>query len=192
MKVIGINGSARKDGNTALLINRVFDELRKEGIDCELLQLGGQRVQGCMACFGCSKNKDRRCVIKDDPVNLCIDKMAQADGIILGSPVYVADVSSEMKALIDRACLVNRANESFFRRKVGAAVMAVRRAGALHAFDTMNHFFSISEMMTVGSNYWNMAVGREIGDVLNDQEGMKTMEVLGQNMAWLLKKIHQK
>ncbi|MBF0386735.1 MAG: flavodoxin family protein [Candidatus Omnitrophica bacterium] len=190
MKVIGINGSARKDGNTALLIGKVFDELKKEGIECEMLQLAGKTVRGCKACYGCYNNKDRRCVIKDDPVQECIDKMAQADGIILGSPVYVADVSSEMKALIDRACLVNRANGSFLRRKVGAGVMAVRRGGAVHAFDTMNHFFSISEMVIVSSSYWNFALGREVGDVLKDEEGLQTMKVLGENMAWLLKKIH--
>lgn len=190
MKVIGISGSARKDGNTALLIGKVFDELRKEGIDCELIQLAGQSVKGCRACYGCFKNKDRRCVVKDDPVNACIQKMDEADGIILGSPVYVADASAEMKALIDRACLVNRANGSFLRRKVGAAVMAVRRGGATHAFDTMNHFFSISEIMIVSSSYWNFAIGREIGEVLKDEEGMQTMRTLGENMAWLLKKIH--
>lgn len=190
MRVIGINASARRDGNTALLIGKVFDELRQEGVDCELIQLAGKPVRGCQACYGCFRNKDRRCVIKDDPIQECIDKMGAADGIILGSPVYVADVSSEMKALIDRACLVNRANGSFLRRKVGAAVVAVRRGGATHAFDTMNHFFTISEMVIVSSSYWNFAFGREVGEVLNDDEGLQTMKVLGENMAWLLKKIN--
>ncbi|MEI6437759.1 MAG: flavodoxin family protein [Candidatus Omnitrophota bacterium] len=190
MKVIGINGSARKDGNTAILIGKVFDELKKEGIDCEMIQLAGKPVRGCGACYGCFKNKDKHCSIKDDRINECIDKMVEADGIILGSPVYVADVSAEMKALIDRSCLVSRANGSLFKRKVGAAVMAVRRGGATHAFDTMNHLFTISEMIIVSSSYWNFAVGREIGDVLKDEEGMQTMKVLGENMAWLLKRIH--
>ncbi|MBF0483354.1 MAG: flavodoxin family protein [Candidatus Omnitrophica bacterium] len=190
MKVIGINGSGRKDGNTAILINKVFDELKKEGIECELIQLAGQTVHGCTACYGCYKNKNNQCVIKDDPINECIEKMRTADGIILGSPVYVADVSSEMKALIDRACLVSRANDSMFRRKVGAAVTAVRRGGSIHAFDTINHFFTISEIMIASSSYWNFALGREIGDVLKDEEGMLTMKILGENMAWLLKKIH--
>jgi multimeric flavodoxin WrbA len=117
--------------------------------------------------------------------------MIAADAIILGSPVYVTDVSSEMKALIDRTCLVSRANGSFLRRKVGAAVMAVRRGGAIHAFDTMNHFFTISEMIVVGSNYWNFAFGREVGDVNQDEEGLQTMKVLGENMAWLLKKVNR-
>jgi multimeric flavodoxin WrbA len=192
MKVVAFNGSARRDGNTAILINLVFDELKKEGIKTELVQFGGKPVRGCMACFGCYRNKNNRCVIEEDVINDCIQKMIGADGIILGSPVYVTDVSAEMKALIDRACLVSRANGDSFRRKVGAAVMAVRRGGATHAFDTMNHFFTISQMVVVGSCYWNFAFGREIGEVRNDEEGVRTMKVLGENMAWLLKKVHRK
>ncbi|NTV28827.1 MAG: flavodoxin family protein [Candidatus Omnitrophica bacterium] len=188
MKVLAINGSARKDGNTAILIEKVLAELRREGIETELIQLAGKPVRGCTACYGCYRNKDNRCVI-DDQANQCIQKMIAADGIILGSPVYVADVSSEMKALMDRACLVTRANGGTLRRKVGAAVIAVRRGGAVHAFDTINHFFTISEMVVVGSCYWNFAFGREIGEVEKDEEGLRTMTVLGQNMAWLLKKV---
>ncbi|MBF0594628.1 MAG: flavodoxin family protein [Candidatus Omnitrophica bacterium] len=190
MKVLAINGSARRDGNTAILIEAVFHELRKEGIATEMIQLAGRPLRGCMACYGCFRNKNGRCVVEEDRFNECLEKMKTADGIILGSPVYVADVSAEMKALIDRACLVSRANGSFLRRKIGAAVMAVRRGGAIHGLDTMNHFFGISEMMTVGSSYWNFAVGREIGEVKNDEEGMNTMKVLGENMAWLLKKVN--
>jgi multimeric flavodoxin WrbA len=192
MKVVAFNGSARRDGNTAILINMVFDELKKEGIQTELVQFGGKPVRGCMACYGCFRNKNNRCVIEEDGINDCIQKMIEADGIILGSPVYVTDVSSEMKALIDRACLVTKSNGDTLRRKVGAAVMAVRRGGAIHAFDTMNHFFTISQMIVVGSCYWNFAFGREIGEVKNDEEGLRTMKVLGENMAWLLKKVHRK
>ena len=190
MKVIAINGSARKNGNTSILIEKVFGPLREEGIECEQVQLAGHEIRGCRACYKCSNKKNKRCSFEGDIVNECIGKMIEADGIILGSPVYVSDVSSEMKALIDRTCLVSRANGSFLRRKIGAAVMAVRRGGAIHAFDTMNHFFTISEMIVVGSSYWNFAFGREIGDVVNDEEGMQTMQVLGDNMAWLLKKIN--
>ncbi len=190
MKVVAINGSARKDGNTAILLATVLEELRKEGIETEMVQLAGRSMKGCLACYGCFRNKNGRCVIEDDQANEVIAKMAEADGIILGSPVYVADVSSGMKALIDRACLVSRANGNFLRRKVGTAVAAVRRGGVIHAFDTMNHFFSISEMYIVSSSYWNFAVGREIGEVRKDEEGMQTMKVLGENMAWILKKIH--
>ncbi len=189
MKVVAINGSARKDGNTSILIEEVFGPLRAQGIECQQIQLAGHTVRGCRACYGCYSKKDRRCSF-EDIVNECIAKMIDADGIILGSPVYVADVSSEMKALIDRTCLVSRANGNFLRRKVGAGLLAVRRGGAIHAFDTLNHFFTISEMMIVGSSYWNFAFGREIGEVSKDEEGMQTMNVLGENMAWLLKKIH--
>ncbi|MBF0486459.1 MAG: flavodoxin family protein [Candidatus Omnitrophica bacterium] len=192
MKVVAFNGSARKNGNTAMLINLVFDELHKHGIETELIQFGGEPLYGCKTCYNCYTSKNCRCIIKDDAVNQYIQKMKEADGVILGSPVYVADVSSSMKAFMDRACLVNRANDSFLKRKVGTAVLAVRRGGAIHAFDTMNHFFMISEMYVVSSSYWNFAFGREIGDVAKDEEGVGTMKVLGENMAWLLKKIHQR
>jgi multimeric flavodoxin WrbA len=190
MKVMAFNGSARKDGNTAILIGTVFNELEKEGIETELFQLAGKKIQGCIACFKCFKNKDRRCSVKKDVVNECIEKMVEADGIILGSPTYFADISPELKALIDRTGLVSRANGDMFQRKVGAAVVAVRRGGAIHAFDSINHFFFISQMIVPGSIYWNMGFGLDKGAVKEDQEGLQTMEVLGRNMAWLLKKIH--
>lgn len=191
MKVVGFNGSARKDGNTAILVKTVFGELEKEGIETELMQLAGKAIHGCIACFKCFKNKDQRCSVKKDVVNECIEKMLAADGIIFGSPTYFADVSTEMKALIDRSGMVARANDHMFRRKVGAAVVAVRRAGSIHAFDSINHFFFISQMIVPGSSYWNMGIGLDKGDVENDQEGIQTMTTLGQNMAWLLKKLHQ-
>jgi multimeric flavodoxin WrbA len=190
MKVVAFNGSARRDGNTAILIRRVFAELEKEGIATELVQLSGERIRGCAACYACMKNKNRRCVIDDDIANTCIQKMAEADGIILGSPTYFTDVTSEMKALIDRAGFVARANGDLLRRKVGAAVVAVRRCGAIHTFDTLNHFFFIGQMVVPGSCYWNVGIGRDIGEVERDEEGMKTMQVLGENMAWVLKKLN--
>jgi len=191
MKVVAFNGSARKDGNTAILIRRVFSQLEAEGIETELVQLAGKTIKGCIACGKCFKNKDKRCAVTDDFANECIEKMLEADGIILGSPVYFSDVTSEMKALIDRAGYVARANSDMLRRKAGAAVVAVRRAGAIHAFDSMNHFFLIGQMIVPGSSYWNVGIGRAIGDVEQDEEGLKTMETLGQNMAWLLKKIRE-
>ena len=190
MKVLAINGSARKDGNTAILINAVFDELRKESIDTEMIQLAGERIQGCLACYRCRELKNRRCVMDDDGVNDYIAAMAEADGILLGSPVDFTDVTSEMKALIDRAGFVARGNDHMFRRKAGAAVVSVRRAGALHTFDTINHFFLISQMIVPGSVYWNLGMGGKIGEVESDEEGLRTMRALGQNMAWLLKKLH--
>ena len=190
LKVVAFNGSPRKDGNTGRLIRRVFQELEQEGIATELVDLAGSRLRGCAACYACFKNKNNRCVLDDDPLNDWLAKMIAADGILLGSPTYFADITSEMKALIDRAGLVNRANGDLFKRKVGAAIVAVRRAGAIHAFDTLNHFFLISQMIIPGSSYWNIGVGREKGEVEQDEEGINTMAALGRNMAWLLKKLH--
>ncbi len=190
MKVVAFNGSARKDGNTAILVRRVFAELEIEGIETELVQFAGQTLRGCTACGQCFKNKNQRCAVEGDIVNDCIAKMVAADGIILASPTYFADISAEMKALIDRAGFVAKANDELFRRKVGAAVIAVRRAGSVHAFDSINHFFLISQMVIPGSCYWNMGLGLAKGEIEQDEEGLRTMQILGQNMAWLLKKIN--
>ncbi len=192
MKVVGINGSPRKDGNTAILINTVFSELNQQGIETELIQLSGQTIKGCSACWGCMNRKNSQCVMTDDFFNDCLGKMVAADGIILGSPVYSAGITSQMKALIDRASAVLAANRGLLKYKVGAAVVAVRRGGATSAFDTLNHFLHSKEMFLVGSTYWNMVYGRNIGEVEQDQEGIANMKNLGQNIAWLLKKIHEK
>jgi multimeric flavodoxin WrbA len=189
MKVVAFNGSARKDGNTARLIKEVFKELEKEGIKTELVQLAGKSIRGCQACRGCFKTKDGYCTSKEDIVNECIDKMREADGIILGSPVYFSNMTPELKALIDRSGMVARANHGLYRRKVGAAVVAVRRAGSVLTFDTINNFFLINEMIICGSSYWNNGFGQKVGDVEKDEEGMENMACLGRNMAWLLKKI---
>jgi len=189
MKVVAFNGSARKDGNTAILIRRVFAELKAEGIETELFQLAGKTIKGCIACGKCYKNKDKRCAVENDVANECIEKMVEADGIILGSPTYFSDLTTEMKALIDRAGYVARANSHMLRRKVGAAIVAVRRAGSIHTFDSINHFFLIGQMIVPGSSYWNVGIGGAIGDVEQDEEGLETMQILGRNMAWLLKKI---
>ena len=189
MKVVAFSGSARKDGNTAILIREVFKELEKEGIKTELIQLSGNKINGCIACYKCFANKNKRCAVNDDMLNECIGKMLKADGIILASPTYFADCSALMKALIERSGMTSRANDDMFKRKVGAAVVAVRRGGAIHVFDTINHFFTIGQMITVGSSYWNVGMGREIGEVEKDTEAMQTMATLGKNMAWLLKKL---
>jgi multimeric flavodoxin WrbA len=189
VKVVAFNGSARKKGNTEAMIRRVFQELEKDGIRTELIQLSGKTLKGCIACMKCYENKDQRCAVTDDDMNFCIGKMIEADGIILGSPTYFTDVSTEMKALIDRAGMVAISNDYMFKRKPGAAVVAVRRAGSIHAFDTMNHFFTIGQMIIPGSSYWNMGFGLEKEEVKSDKEGMETMKSLGENMAWLMKKI---
>ena len=190
MKVIGINGSARKDGNTANLINHVFEELKKEGIETEMIQLSGKKIRGCLACRQCVVNKDKHCSVKSDDINEIIDKMIEADGIILASPTYFANVSSEMKALIDRTGYVAKANGSMFKRKVGCAVVAVRRAGAINVFNSINLFFFINQMCVPGSSYWNLGIGLDKGDVEKDTEGIDTMQILGKNMAWMLKKLY--
>jgi multimeric flavodoxin WrbA len=189
MKVIAFNGSARKDGNTAILLNLVLDELKAEGIETEVYSLAGKPIQGCIACYKCFEKKNKRCNVEKDIVNECIEKMIEADGILLGSPTYFADVSASMKALIERTGMVGRANSELYKRKVGAAVVAVRRAGAIHVFNSLNFFFTINEMLIPGSSYWNVAYGRQPGEVNNDTEGVQTMKDLGKNMAWLMKKI---
>lgn len=189
MKVIAFNGSARKEGNTAILLNIVLDELRAEGIETEIYSLAGKPIQGCIACYKCFEKKNKRCNVEKDIVNECIEKMLAADGILLGSPTYFADVTAGMKALIERCGMVSRANGDLFKRKVGAGVVAVRRMGAYHVFSSLNAFFLIGQMIVPGSSYWNMGRGREIGEVKADEEGVKTMKQLGQNMAWLMKQL---
>jgi multimeric flavodoxin WrbA len=189
MKVIGINGSPRKDGNTAILIGKVFEQLEAEGIDAELIHLGPQAVNGCLACMKCFENKDGHCAQKKDALNQWMDRLAAADGIVLGSPVYFANISGQLKCFLDRAWMVARANGNLFKRKVGAAVVAARRAGAVSTFHSLNSYFTISEMIVVGSSYWNMGYGRNKGEALQDGEGIQIMADLGKNMAWLLKAI---
>jgi multimeric flavodoxin WrbA len=189
MKVVAFSGSARKNGNTAKLIRRVLRVLKEEGIKTELIQLAGKPIHGCSACRTCYTTKNERCNIEDDKINEYVQKMKKADGIIFGSPTYFSMMTPEMKALIDRTGYIARANDHLFKRKVGAAIVAVRRAGAIPTFDAINHFFLISQMIVPGSSYWNIGVGSKKGDVANDEEGMKTMEDLGRNMAWLIKKL---
>ena len=188
MKVIAFNGSPRKKGNTYHAIQTVFGVLKKEGIETELIQLGGADIRGCRACYKCFEKKNRKC-IQNDAFNLFIKKMEEADGIILGSPTYFCNVSTELKALIDRAGLVSIANEYILRRKVGAAVVAVRRAGAAHVYSSINYFFGINHMIIPGSSYWNLGIGLNPGDILKDKEGLATFRDLGENMAWLLEKL---
>lgn len=190
MKVVALNGSARKDGNTAILINCVFDELKKEGIETELIQMAGKPIQGCIACYKCFKNQNRRCSVEKDMLNEIIAAMETAEGVLLGSPTYFSDVSSGMRAFIERCGFVARANNYMFKGKVGAAVVAVRRAGAIPAFSSMNLFLHYMQMFMPGASYWSIGIGRDPGDVLKDDEGIQAMKSLGQNMAFLLKRLH--
>ena len=192
MKVLAINGSARKDGNTAILINTVFGELSKAGIETEMVQLSGKIIEPCKACWACGGRKN--CVHKKDLFQEIFGKLTQADGIILGSPVYTANVSANMQAFLERASVVadmNR-NENLFQHKVGASVTAARRGGSLNALDAMNHFFMLQNMFVVGSSYWPIAYGQMPGDVQKDEEGIETMKNLGRNMACLLKALEER
>lgn len=184
MKVLAINGSARKDGNTAILINTVLKELNIAGIETEIIQLAGNVIEPCKACWACGGQGN--CVHRNDSFREVFEKMKEADGILLGSPVYSANVSANMQALLERAAVVADMNQGLFIHKVGAAVAAVRRGGAMQAVDTMNHFFLNHEMIVVGSTYWNMGYGQMPGDVCNDEEGLANMRNLGQNMSYLL------
>ena len=190
MKVVVFNGSPRSDGNTSLCLNMVMDELKSAGIKTEYIWMGMDKIQGCIACYQCAKNKDKKCGVKTDKLNGYLEKMVEADGIILGSPTYFADTTARMKALIERAGLVSKMNGELLKHKVGASVVAVRRAGATHVFSSMNYFFLINQMFVVGSSYWNLGIGLNPGDVLKDKEGKETFKNLGKNMAYLLQKLN--
>lgn len=189
MKVVAVNGSARKGGNTAVMIEAAFAPLREAGIACEMISLAGETVGGCTACMRCRKEADRQCHGRDDYGNEVITALDGADGILLASPVYFADITSELKAVIDRAGYVSRGNPGMFTRKVGSGIAVNRRAGAIHAIDSINHFFLISDMFVVGSSYWNLGVAGVRGEADGDEEGLRTMRRLGENMAWLLERI---
>ena len=186
MKAVAFNGSPRMGGNTEYLLKEVLKPIAQAGIDTELIQVGGQDIHGCRACYACAKNKDARCVHNDDLLNGWLAKMIDAQAIILGSPTYFADVSSDIKALIDRAGFVARANDNLFSRKIGAGVVVSRRGGATHAFDSINHLFLMSRMIVPGSTYWNFGLARDKGDIANDPEALDNMRDLGETIAWLM------
>jgi multimeric flavodoxin WrbA len=190
MKVVAFNGSPRVNGNTAQSLKVVLAELEKAGIETEIVQLGGRKVFGCLACGQCGENKDNRCARKDDEMNVFIQKIEESDGIIIGSPTYFSNVSSEVKALIDRCGYVAKSNGgTLLKGKVGSAVVSARRAGSTFTYSAINFFFGIAEMTICSSNYWNMTLSRDPGDVQKDSEGIQTFEILGQNMAKLLKQV---
>jgi multimeric flavodoxin WrbA len=185
MKAVAINGSPRKGGNTEILLRKVLEPLAAAGWETELVQLGGKKIRGCTACYRCFDKADGRCAVKADIFNECFETMLAARAIILGSPTYFTDVSAEMKALLDRAGLVSVANGGLLRGKIGASVVAVRRGGGTHAFDTMNHMFLMSGVIIPGSTYWNLGYGLEKGEVERDAEGLRNMEDVGRTIAWL-------
>ena len=187
MKVVAVQGSPRKNGNTAYALEVIGNVLRNEGIDFEIIEIGGKHIRGCLACNKCFDNKDEKCVITTDVLNDSILKMKNADGIILATPVYYSGIAGTMKCFLDRAFYVAGSNGNWFRHKVGASVVAVRRTGGSVTFDSLNHYLNIAEMLIPSSNYWNVIHGREIGEAAQDKEGIQIMETLGKNMAWMLK-----
>lgn len=189
MFAIAVNGSPRKGGNTEILLKEVLGVLRKARWRTEFAEVGGTDIRGCSACGLCLVKKDRQCAIKKDGFNEVFAKMLKADAIILGSPVYFGGVCSDMKALVERSGYVARANGNAFQGKIGAAVVALRRGGAIHAFDTINHMFLMSRMIVPGSTYWNMGFGRDKGEVSADEEGLANMRHLAAAIDWLGKAI---
>ncbi len=190
MKALALNGSSRENGNTSLIIRTIFDIFSHNAIDSEAISLSTSEINPCKACFACKGQQ--RCVRIDDDFGTIFEKMKASDIIILGSPVYSADISAKMKLLLDRAAVVVATNPGLFRHKIGASVAAVRRAGAMTAIDTMNHFFLNKEMIIVGSTYWNMVYGNKIGEIFDDQEGMANIHNLAENISWLLGQIHKR
>lgn len=187
MKVVAFNGSPRAEGNTNRALAIVAEELEREGIATSVVQVGSRQVRGCVACGGCARNKDGRCVLPDDGVNAWIAEAREADGLLFGSPVHFSGMGATMKAFLDRAFYVASANGGLFRHKVGAAVVAVRRSGGVAAFDQLGHYLAYSEMLVPGSNYWNVIHGTAPGEADGDEEGVQILRVLGRNMAWLMK-----
>lgn len=189
MYAVAINGSPRKGGNTETLLQAVLAPIQAAGWQTDYVRIGGKPVRGCLACYKCFENKDMRCIQTEDAVNDCLERIWRADAVILGSPTYFADMSSELKALVDRCGLVSIANGHLLKGKIGSAVVAVRRGGATHVFDSINHLFQMSRMIVPGSTYWNMGYGREKGEVQGDAEGLNNMRQLGETIAWLGKAV---
>jgi multimeric flavodoxin WrbA len=187
MKVIAINGSPKKEGNTFHALRMVGEELIAVGIEFNILHIGHKMIHGCIACGKCAETKDEKCDIKTDGLNNWIQQIKEADGIIFGSPVYYSGIPGTMKSFLDRIFYVSGSNGGLFRQKVAASVVAVRRTGGSVTFDSLNHYLTYSEMIIATSSYWNVIHGRNPGEVVQDGEGVQIMRVLGKNMAWLLK-----
>ena len=189
MKALAINGSPRKGVNVEILLRRALEPIFAAGHETEIVQIGGARLRGCIACGSCGRNRNRRCALEDDDFNAVFAKMLEADAILIGTPTYFADMTADVKALIERAGYVSLANGGLLRRKIGAAVVAGRRSGGVNVMDSINHLFLMTEMIVPGSTYWNFGLGLSPGDVLNDEEGMENMKNLGEQIAWLMERL---
>ena len=186
LRVVAVNASPRARGNTYDMLSRALEPLQEAGWQTDLLQIGRKSVRGCSACFKCFKNKDMRCVLPEDAVSQAMPYLLAADAVILGSPVYFSSVTTEMKALLDRTGIVALGNGNVMKGRIGAAVVALRRGGDIHAYDTINHFFLMSHMIVPGSSFWNMGFGEMPGDVVkDDREAVHNMTNLGKTIAWL-------
>lgn len=190
MKVLAINASPRANGNTSCAIRIVLDELKKEGIETELIHLKANSMRGCIGCWKCKET--RECVFTDDGFPEIYRRMQEADGILLGAPVYQAGMPAALKALLERVSSAAGRDKVMFAHKLGAALVVVRRGGPVAALDSINHFFLNKNMFVAGSNYWNFMMGDEPGEVMNDKEGIVIMQTLGRNMAWFLKHVHER
>jgi len=180
MKVLLINGSPRAKGCTYTALNEVAKEIEKAGIETEIFQIGTKPLTGCTACYACRKLG--KCVI-DDAVNVAVEKAAQADGLVIGSPVYYASANGTLVSFLDRFFQTRRN----LRGKPGACIASARRAGTTATLDQLSKYMTIAEMPLVSSRYWNMVHGNTPEEVLQDLEGLQIMRQLGRNMAWLLK-----
>ncbi len=189
MKIIGIVGSSRIGGNTEILTRTALEEAEKEGVETELIALADKEIKPCDACLSCRETG--KCHIKDDLPSI-LEKMLAADGIILSSPVYYGSASPKIKALIDRSGYSSRGTDGRrpFENKVGGPIVVARRGGQNFTYAQLMFFFMITGMIVPGSTYWNIAFGREKGDVTKDEEGVQTIKNFGKKLAWLAKKIN--
>lgn len=186
MKVIGINGSPHERGCTYTAIELMAKELEKEKIEVEILQIGKKPFQGCTACNACGKMEDPKCIFGNDLVNECIEKMKNADGIILGSPTYYAAIAGTMKCFLDRFFY---AGSHVLKHKVGVAVASQRRTGGVEVTQQINNYFNLAHVVIPPSQYWNTIHGNTPDEAMQDLEGVQIMQTLGKNMAWTLKSL---
>ena len=190
MKVVAINGSPRKGGNTEIMLNAVLEPLNQAGVETKIIQVGGQNIHGCRGCWACQKLLNRKCAFNDDIVNDILEDLFSADAIIWGTPSYYSNMTPELKALIDRAGIVASANGKLFRHKVGAAVIAERRGGGSFIQASIHEMMLMSEMIIPGSTYWNFGFGRDKGEISADAEAMANMKNLGENILMLIQKLN--
>ena len=186
MKVIGINGSPRKDGNTFFALEAMSKQLQKEGVEVEIIHVGAESIRGCIGCGYCKSSEENLCVFKDDIVNETIKKLREADGMIFGSPTYYAGIAGTMKSFLDRVFYTN-AGAQKFKNKVGTSVGIARRAGAVDVVHQLNNYFQLAEMVVPQTQYWSIAFGLQKGEILEDLEGMQTLRRNASAFAWLLK-----